>query len=352
MKRRFYDSFSPPPPTQGTLTVGEFLALEPFEKARLTVVVKQQDADLKGMPLNFSFDYSDSKKTTSDMIVSPKIADIQEFVNKFNMIGIKVNDAIDSVEDSNPLLSGFTQQFIRYDIIRNDHGIKAITAQRNAAAAEVKKINSELNTVNSQIPAAEEKVIQAQSILNNVNINVAAAAGSALISYVGTELELNDGRKFDGVLFRGFHNMKETEDSKSLVEQLQRDLQSLGYYNGDGQVPDGIYGKGTAAAVAKFQVDNGLNPDGRTGKETIAAIQLLQVKQAFDNRISNSSMENKEAALALKNFDGIIPQTIQKIMTDANITDVKNSDVVVVLPPPPNTGAALPVNTPFGLQKH
>ena len=49
------------------------------------------------------------------------------------------------------------------------------------------------------------------------------------------------------------------------VEELQKRLQALGYY--DGEI-DGQFGPGTKAAVVDFQKNNGLDTDGLAGTET------------------------------------------------------------------------------------
>ena len=50
------------------------------------------------------------------------------------------------------------------------------------------------------------------------------------------------------------------------VEELQKRLQALGYY--DGEI-DGQFGPGTKAAVVDFQKNNGLDTDGLAGTETL-----------------------------------------------------------------------------------
>lgn len=54
------------------------------------------------------------------------------------------------------------------------------------------------------------------------------------------------------------------------VRSLQRNLRTLGYYNGS---VDGDYGQGTMTAVAAFQRTVGLTEDGIAGKGTLNAIQ-------------------------------------------------------------------------------
>lgn len=57
------------------------------------------------------------------------------------------------------------------------------------------------------------------------------------------------------------------------VEQLQRDLEELGF---DPNGIDGKYGRGTYAAVQAFQKANGLQVDGQAGPNTLAKIQELK----------------------------------------------------------------------------
>lgn len=56
------------------------------------------------------------------------------------------------------------------------------------------------------------------------------------------------------------------------VEQLQKDLKSLGYFNAN---CTGYYGDITVSAVRKFQADRGLKVDGIAGKNTLSAIDKL-----------------------------------------------------------------------------
>ncbi len=55
------------------------------------------------------------------------------------------------------------------------------------------------------------------------------------------------------------------------VRDIQRILQSKGYYNGS---IDGIFGTGTKNAVIAFQRDNGLKTDGIVGTKTLKALGL------------------------------------------------------------------------------
>lgn len=57
--------------------------------------------------------------------------------------------------------------------------------------------------------------------------------------------------------------------SRSVVEVLQKQLQELGYYEGE---IDGDYGPGTEEAVAEFQREHDLDVDGIVGCDTQTAI--------------------------------------------------------------------------------
>lgn len=60
------------------------------------------------------------------------------------------------------------------------------------------------------------------------------------------------------------------------VQQLQRRLQQLGYYQGE---IDGHFGGGTKSSVVLFQQQHGLEPDGMAGPDTLAAIFSDQAHQ-------------------------------------------------------------------------
>ncbi len=55
------------------------------------------------------------------------------------------------------------------------------------------------------------------------------------------------------------------------VKEVQRRLKQWGYYKGE---VDGIFGKGTRAAVIAFQKKNGLTADGVVGKATYEALGI------------------------------------------------------------------------------
>lgn len=64
------------------------------------------------------------------------------------------------------------------------------------------------------------------------------------------------------------------------VKELQRRLKKWGYYKG---AVDGIYGKGTVAAVKYFQKKNGLKVDGIAGKATYEALGMMNSAAALDS---------------------------------------------------------------------
>ena len=75
------------------------------------------------------------------------------------------------------------------------------------------------------------------------------------------------------------------------VKQLQKALQSAGYNVGSSGV-DGVYGKNTAAAVKKYQQDNGLAVDGIAGKNTLTALF------GGSGTVNNAAANNKAGTAA------------------------------------------------------
>ncbi len=59
------------------------------------------------------------------------------------------------------------------------------------------------------------------------------------------------------------------------VEELQKRLQELGYYQGE---IDGQFGPGTKTAVIDFQKRNGLDADGLAGAETLGLLYSQEAK--------------------------------------------------------------------------
>jgi hypothetical protein len=62
------------------------------------------------------------------------------------------------------------------------------------------------------------------------------------------------------------------------VNEVQADLKTLGYYDGD---VDGIYGTQTAEAISAFQRDRGLTVDGKVGKSVYiqSGLAVTEMKQ-------------------------------------------------------------------------
>ncbi|SDI63186.1 C40 family peptidase [Alteribacillus bidgolensis] len=65
-------------------------------------------------------------------------------------------------------------------------------------------------------------------------------------------------------------------DQKEEVTELQRQLHSLGYYNGD---QNGYYGRQLKESVKKFQREENLAVDGIAGPQTFAALKSVQVAE-------------------------------------------------------------------------
>lgn len=85
------------------------------------------------------------------------------------------------------------------------------------------------------------------------------------------------------------------------VKELQRRLKQWGYYNG---AVDGIYGKGTVAAVKAFQKKNGLTADGIAGIETYKALGMNDSVKVLENdkkqNTSNSNYTSSDLYLLAK----------------------------------------------------
>ena len=61
------------------------------------------------------------------------------------------------------------------------------------------------------------------------------------------------------------------------VEEMQKRLQALGYY--DGEI-DGQFGPGTKQAVISFQQNNGLEADGLAGNDTLNRLYSDEARDA------------------------------------------------------------------------
>ena len=61
------------------------------------------------------------------------------------------------------------------------------------------------------------------------------------------------------------------------VEDLQKQLKALGYYQGE---IDGQFGPGTRDAVIAFQRNNGLDADGLAGTETLGVLYSQNARSA------------------------------------------------------------------------
>ncbi len=70
------------------------------------------------------------------------------------------------------------------------------------------------------------------------------------------------------------------------VREVQRRLKNWGYYSGS---VDGVFGKGTRAAVIAFQKKNGLTADGVVGKSTYKALGMMDSYNLLVQNGSGSS---------------------------------------------------------------
>lgn len=86
-----------------------------------------------------------------------------------------------------------------------------------------------------------------------------------------------------------------------IVKALQQGLNSLGY---DAGTADGIYGNNTAAAVRRFQKDQGLTVDGIAGPNTRAALaKALDSSSSSGGSINTSSSLKDFQSYALANWE-------------------------------------------------
>ena len=81
------------------------------------------------------------------------------------------------------------------------------------------------------------------------------------------KMQTDLGVTADGVYGAETHDALKGK-GKSIVMELQTELQTYGYY--DGEI-DGAYGQATQDAVKKLQTDLGVTADGRFGPETADA---------------------------------------------------------------------------------
>lgn len=106
------------------------------------------------------------------------------------------------------------------------------------------------------------------------------------------------------------------------VRTLQRDLRTLGYYNGS---VDGDYGDGTTAAVANFQHAHGLKADGIAGKATLNAIET-----ALRGGSTGSSGGSSGGANAPENYGKTASSTGYKTLSSSSASSNSRSDVTAL----------------------
>lgn len=90
-----------------------------------------------------------------------------------------------------------------------------------------------------------------------------------MLNYI-TEMEALGGSGASPATDATSQPMLEKGDSGDAVERLQEKLKGAGYYRG---AVDGDFGRGTRAAVRRFQRANGLTPDGKVGPSTWKALE-------------------------------------------------------------------------------
>ena len=102
--------------------------------------------------------------------------------------------------------------------------------------------------------------------------------------------------------------------SYAVVEEMQKSLKELGYY--DGSV-DGIYGAQTTDAVKKFQTDSGITADGRWGPETNAAINAALGTDSKSDAIAELQVELRSLGYYDGEIDGLYGEATTIAVTKA-----------------------------------
>lgn len=90
-------------------------------------------------------------------------------------------------------------------------------------------------------------------------------------------------------------------DVGSAVRSLQKDLKTLGYYNGN---IDGEFGNGTKSAVEKFQRAEGLTVDGKAGDKTLDALE-----DALRSKSSSGTLQSGDSGSKVKSLQ----QSLKKL---------------------------------------
>ncbi|WP_240376113.1 peptidoglycan-binding protein [Bacillus piscicola] len=101
-------------------------------------------------------------------------------------------------------------------------------------------------------------------------------------------------------------------DKSAEVTELQRQLQSLGFYNDE---PDGHYGRRTAAAVRQFQQSEQLAVDGIAGPQTLAALKGVQRAEKPASSSSSPEASNTFKVLSIGDQNNDVAQ-LQRQLKD------------------------------------
>lgn len=122
-------------------------------------------------------------------------------------------------------------------------------------------------------------------------------------------------------------------DENSDVKKLQQALQILGYYNGK---IDGVYGKGTTAAVEAYQKAHKLTADGSAGELTIKSIfgsvsskslttQPSPGSSSSGSSASSSSSSSKYKTVSSISEIGSAPGKTQKGDTGSDVVKIQQA---------------------------
>lgn len=122
-------------------------------------------------------------------------------------------------------------------------------------------------------------------------------------------------------------------DENSDVKKLQQALQILGYYSGK---IDGVYGKGTTAAVEAYQKAHKLTADGSAGELTIKSIfgsvssKSLTTQPSPGSSFSGSSSSSSSSSSKYKTVSSIseigsVPGKTQKGDTGSDVVKIQQA---------------------------
>jgi len=136
-------------------------------------------------------------------------------------------------------------------------------------------------TADGEFDASTEEAVKAFQDRNNIFDDGVAGPTTLTKLYSSSARSASSAVAHLGSLSQGAQG--------NAVRSLQKDLRTLGYYNGS---VDGDYGSGTVAAVTAFQRANGLKADGIAGKGTLNKISALLSGSSSSSGSTSGSKED------------------------------------------------------------